>query len=417
MTAGTEAGAPTIRVPTPLLAIPYMSWVILGLTTAESILGVIDRQAVAILKPTLKVALGFDDKGYSLLVAAFLIPFSIGYIICGRIVDRYGSRIALTLFATIWSLATLAHGLAQTFEELVAYRAVLGLAEAGLVPASLYALTRWFPEDRWATANSIKAPINAMGPVLAPPVVAFLAVAFGWRWAFAVPAVIGLAVTACWWFADRNPPYARNFEKAEKAPLRSILGNRALWALVIVRVLTDPVNFFLLQWQAGYMQEVLGLTLIQTGNLLWIPPLAAYVLIIPIAAFSDRLIHRGMSPLKSRVRVMQAAALLAPPLMLPAFTSDITVTIVALMLGQIAITTWLFLSNIAVADQFAKGGIGTALGVSNALGSISAALFNLGVGSFIGTFGYAPIYIYCGLAHVAAAVVIQMFLRDRLRAA
>jgi MFS transporter, ACS family, hexuronate transporter len=409
-----DDGAPFV-VPTPLKAIPIMSWIILGLTTAESILGVIDRQAVAILKPTLKTALDFTDEGYSVLVVAFLVPFSIGYIICGRIVDRYGSRFALTLFATVWSLATLAHGLANSFEQLAACRAVLGLAEAGLVPASLYALTRWFPEDRWATANSIKAPLNALGPILAPPIVALLAVTLGWRWAFFVPAVLGLLITTWWWFADKNPPYSKNFEKPKSAPIKLILANRGLWALVIVRVLTDPVNFFLLQWQAGYMQEVVGMSLLETGNVLWIPPLAAYVLIIPIAAYSDRLIHKGMSPLKSRVRVMQFMALLGPALMLPAFFNSVPVIILGLMIGQVTITAWLFLSNIAVADIFAKQGIGTALGISNACGSISAAVFNLGVGSFIGAFGYWPIYVYCGLAHIGAAIVVQVFLRERLR--
>ena len=79
-------------------------------------------------------------------------------------------------------------GLARSFEELLAYRALLGAAEAGLTPATIYALVRWFPREKLATAYGLRGPIVALGPILSPPVVAGLALTMGWHAAFLYPA-------------------------------------------------------------------------------------------------------------------------------------------------------------------------------------------------------------------------------------
>src|SRR5207237_1867839 len=102
----------------------------------DSILGMIDRNAVSVLKTTLKGVFRIDDTHYALLVTAFMIPFALFYVITGRWADRYGSRITLTAFVLVWSAASIACGLAQSFDQMVVGRVVLGAAEAGLLPAS-----------------------------------------------------------------------------------------------------------------------------------------------------------------------------------------------------------------------------------------------------------------------------------------
>ena len=94
--------------------VPFKAWFILALMTLESIIAIIDRQAISALKTTLKAEFLMNDSGYSYLVNAFLIPYALFYPICGALVDRYGSRRTLSAFVTIWSLATLACGFARS---------------------------------------------------------------------------------------------------------------------------------------------------------------------------------------------------------------------------------------------------------------------------------------------------------------
>ena len=172
--------------------IPGKAWFILLLMTLDYVLATIDRNNVSILKTTLKAHFTLTDADYSLLVSAFLVPYALFYVICGRLVDRYGSRRTFTAFVIIWSLATILSGLARNFPELLAMRLVLGAAEAGLLPATIHALVRWFPRDKLATVYAIKNPLQALGPILSPPLIAYLALGLGWRWAFIIPGVIGL---------------------------------------------------------------------------------------------------------------------------------------------------------------------------------------------------------------------------------
>jgi hypothetical protein len=88
-------GAPTTEPPAEDL-IPLKAWLILALLTIESIIGIIDRQSIGVLKATLKGEFQFGDLEYSYLVNAFLIPYAIFYIICGSLVDRFGSRRVLS---------------------------------------------------------------------------------------------------------------------------------------------------------------------------------------------------------------------------------------------------------------------------------------------------------------------------------
>lgn len=394
-----------------------MAWWVLALMTLDNVLGMIDRNTVSVLKTTLKDAYNISDSDYSLLVTAFMVPYAIFYVICGRIVDRFGSRGPLTAFVSIWSLATVAAGLSTSFPQLVVWRAVLGAAEAGLLPATIYALVRWFPRGKLATVYAIKTPLQALGPIVSPPLIAGLALAFGWRSAFVIPGAVGFAFAIAWWFSDRNPPRYR--EKAQptvvtEASLGRLLRNPLLWGILLARLITDPVWFFFQYWQAGYMQEQLGVTLAQVGQLLWIPPFVNCAATLITAMISDRLIAKGWSAPRSRMRVMQGVMPLAVLIALLSIFDSVSSFIVIATSTYILAFTWLYLSNILIADLFPKELVGSAIGLVNCVGTIGAALFNAAAGPLIESFGYAPMFIVCALLHPLAAVVLQFFYRDLL---
>lgn len=419
MAASAKNTIDTTAGQTPIRAIPLTAWWVLALMTIDYALGMIDRNAVSVLKTTLKSEFGIGDADYSLLVTAFMVPYAIFYILCGRIVDRYGSRGPLTIFVLIWSGATVAAGFAGSFAELVFWRAVLGAAEAGLLPATIYALVNWFPRDRLATVYAIKNPLQTMGAVLSPPLIAGLALAYGWRAGFIVPGIIGLVFAVLWWFADRNPPtYAGASETNApepqlKAGLIALLRNPLLWGVLLARVVSDPVWFFFQYWQAGYLQEQMGLTLADIGRLLWIPPLLSVLLTFVTAAVSDRLIARGWAPARSRIRIMQAVTVFAPLIAVIPFIDNVALVIVIFATTYFMAFTWLAMSNILMADLFPKNQVGSAIGLISCVGTIGAAVFNGVVGSVIERVGYMPVFIALALVHPIALVIMQKFYGER----
>ena len=380
-------------------------------------MGVIDRNAVSVLKTTLKQTFDIGDSQYSLLVTAFMVPYAIFYLLTGRIVDRFGTRWPLTIFVLIWSGATLGAGLSNSLNEMIFWRAVLGAAEAGLLPATIYALVVWFPRDRLATVYAIKNPVQAMGAILSPPLIAGLAIHFGWRAGFIVPGVIGFAFAVLWFFADRNPPV---YDSAPAAPeatnkpgLLNIMRNPMIWGVLLARVVSDPVWFFFQYWQAGYVQEELGWSLADVGRYLWIPPMLNVLMTFGSAAVSDRLIGRGWLPARSRIRVMQATAILGPLILIIPFVDNKAIVLALLSTTYFMAFTWLAMSNILMADMFPRNQVGTAVGVISCIGTVGAAAFNAAAGPAIEAFGYLPVFACLAVLHPIAVLVMQAFYGKR----
>ena len=392
--------------------ISWMAWWILVLSSLDSVLSTIDRQTVAVLKTSIKTRFAIGDTEYGFLVTAFLAAYAVFFVVCGRFTDRFGSRVMLTLFIAIWSIASILSGFARSWPELAAYRALLGAAEAGLTPATIYALVRWFPKDRLATAYGLRGPIIALGPILATPIIVALVLGLGWQAAFWVPGCVGLVFAAAWWVSDRDPPGEASEERqASRAPFRTVLRSRHLWILIAARMISDPLWFFIQHWQAGYFQEELGLSLAEIGKLLWIPPLAAAVLAVGVMGWSDRLLRAGHSVIRSRVLVMLIAACLAPVVVAIPFVKSPILAIVLFTLVQLMCLSWLFLSNVLLTAFFGKGTIATAVGLMNAVGTSGAALFSLFTGPIVEQFGYGPIFAIGACLHPAAALILFLSYR------
>ncbi len=422
MTSTPSAAAavqlPSDAVGAPADAVPLKAWIILALLTLESIIGIIDRQSIAALKSTLIAEFSTDNAGYSMLVNAFLIPYALFYPICGALADRYGTRRTLSGFVLVWSGATLMCGLARSLEEMAVYRAVIGAAEAGLLPASLMALVIWFPKAKIGTAGALRSALQSIGPIICTPLVVWITLRSGWHYAFILPGAIGLFFGVTWFCTDRNAPKYRDRAASVQVKARAIeiIRHPALWGILLARVVSDPLWFFLNYWQAGYLQEKMGLSLKQVGYLLWIGPLAASLVMVGVGIFSDRLVRSGWSPVRSRMRIMQCAALAAPLMLLVPHTTSLALVIVLLTLGYFIAYLWLVLSNIMVTDLFRDKGVGVALGLVNACGTVGASAFTSYVGMTLDRYGYIPVFLVLACMHPLAALILQLAYGKRVKA-
>ena len=398
-----------MSAPTPH-KIPARAWAIVVLVAVALLLFILDRQVLAVLKTTLKTRMGWSDVDYSWLVTGFSVAFTVGSLVLGRFIDRVGTRLAATLSIGVMSIAAILCGTARNFHEMMAARVLLGFADAGVNLAAVVAVARWFPAERRATAISIKTPIGVMGFVIAPPLVAMITLNHDWHYAFFIPGAIGLLVPALWWWLDHNPPdYGEPATKGPPVSWRELLGYRALWGVVLARVVAEPVFIFYTNWQPGFLQEGLGLTLAQVGKYAWIAPAASAATAVLGGVASDRLVKRGMSPARSRTALMQSLALFGTTLWMLPFSHNWALAIGVFALLHMLYTQWNNLGAALIADTLPRRLTGSAFGVLNFLLGAIGAVVNLGIGGLIQSFGYGAIFAVLGLLYPLAAAILWWF--------
>ncbi len=402
----------------PFLTPLRRRWVILALIFCAIVLNYFDRQIVSILKPVLKTEFDLDDSGYAVLANIFTLCYATMYPVAGWLVDRFGARSMMLAGIVTWSTACLGAGLTKAFAPFAFFRGMLGLAEPVAFPAQLRVVAIWFPGSLRATANSLCVAGSSIGAIIAPPLVAWLALRYGWHSAFVVPAVLGLGLAGMWWLIYRDPPpevalaaRADTPSPGMKFSWPQLWRTRSLWGILLCRFISDPVWYFCLFWLPGYLQEESGLTLAQIGMVGWIPFLAADLGGIGSAAWSDRLVRGGRAPLRARKIMLTTAAAFAPLCALTPHWPHPAVTLVIFSIVGAVCLSWLFSLSVVIAETFPQGNVGSVLGIAGGFGAAGAMLFNYYVGQVMGTLGAEKIFAVMALLHPLAAVVLWTMVR------
>ena len=113
-------------------------WGLIALLFAGNALNYVDRQVVALLKPTLEAHFHWSDRDYAHLGSAFQLSSAAALLFVGVFIDRLGVRIAYALAVVLWSFAGIGHALARTVEQFVAARVILAVGETVTTPAGIY---------------------------------------------------------------------------------------------------------------------------------------------------------------------------------------------------------------------------------------------------------------------------------------
>ena len=206
---------------------------------------------------------GSHDRGNRFLtptVAPGIEPHQRPASVEKRVLDALGTRRGFALIMAWWSLACAAHGLATGFGMLVASRLLLGIGEGGGFPAATKAVAEWFPIRERSTAMGIINAGTAVGAVVAPPAIALIIGAAGWRWVFFVVGAVGLAWTV-WWLrayfpAERHPKLSSDERleiqdvfittESKEGPISwfRLLTYVESWGLVLAKSLSDAGWYF-----------------------------------------------------------------------------------------------------------------------------------------------------------------------------
>jgi MFS transporter, ACS family, aldohexuronate transporter len=421
--ATVEPGSPgpgehtSLSAPTAFaVRVGHFRWIICALLLLGTTKNYMDRQILGVLKTTLQHDLGWNEIDYSNVVFAFQAAYALGILLVGQLIDRLGTRVGYAVAMVFWSVASMAHAACHSLGSFFLARSALGFGESGVFPASLKAVAEWFPVRERALATGIfNAGTNA-GAIVTPLVVPWIAVNWGWRWAFLLTGALGFVWTVLWLAVYRKPEEHPRVGAAELAFIRSdpaesvtrvpwlrLLPHRQTWAIVSGKFLIDPIWWFYLFWTPDFLQRKHGLSLTQIG----IPIVVIYVIsdVGSVAGgwLSSWLIARGRSVNVARKLAMLICALSAVPIVY-AYRAERLWTAV-MLIGLAAAAHQGFSCNLFTlpSDMFPRRAVASVVGISGMAGAIGGMLIAKIVGYVLQWTGsYMIPFMMAGSAYLLA---------------
>ncbi len=159
----------------PRTAATPIRWVVLALLFFATTINYLDRIVISVLAPVIQKDLNFDDQQYGYVTGAFQFAYTVGFLVMGKLIDRFGTKIGYAVSIVWWSLAAALHAMARTTVDLGFWRAMLGLGEAGNFPAAIKSVAEWFPKKDRAFATGVFNSGTNVAAMIGPPVfVAFM---------------------------------------------------------------------------------------------------------------------------------------------------------------------------------------------------------------------------------------------------
>ena len=213
---------PPTQIPTAVshegvMKIPHLRWLMVSLIFLATVINYIDRQTVSVLKTSISTDLGLSNADYASIQNSFLLLYGISQMVSGRLYDRIGTRLGFVFSIVVWSGAAVAHAFAATSGMFKVFRGVLGFGEAGNWPGAAKVVGEWFPVKERALGMGIFNAGAALGSAVSPPIIAWLAIAYGWRSTFIVTGLLGFGWLVLWLLLFRVPekhPWITDAERA-----------------------------------------------------------------------------------------------------------------------------------------------------------------------------------------------------------
>jgi ACS family hexuronate transporter-like MFS transporter len=382
----------------------------------------IDRQVLGVLAPELQRVIGWNEIQYGNIVAAFQGAYAIGLLAAGGMMDRIGTRLGYTLAIGIWSVATMGHALVRTVLGFGFARFFLGLGESGNFPAAIKTVAEWFPKRERALATGIFNAGTNIGATVAPILVPWMTVKFGWQSAFIATGALGALWIIPWLLMygppDKHPrvsPGELELIRSDppdaetKVPWLRMFPHRQMWAFAIGKFLTDPIWWFLLFWLPKFLNTQYGLTLTQLGWPLVIIYNAATIGSIGGGWLPAKLIKAGWTVNKARKTAMLVCALGMVPIIFAVRTADLKVAVALISLAVASHQGWSCNLFTLASDMFPRRAVGSAVGIGGFVGAIGGMLIATVTGFVLEiTHSYVSVFMIAGSAYLVALLLIQL---------
>ncbi|HZQ40058.1 MAG TPA: MFS transporter, partial [Rhizomicrobium sp.] len=363
---------------------------LVAVTFTLTMLLYVDRIAISAGKTAVAQQFSLSDTQFGWVLSIFALGYALFQIPAGAFVDRFGPRLALTIIVGAWSFFTGMTGLAWSFASLLAFRLLFGLSEAGAFPACARVFYAWLPAGERGLAQGINLSGSRLGAAFALPLVAWLLLSIGWRFAFFSLALVGIFWAAGWHLWFRNSPeehravsagerayIAANrgvIEKtAEPLPLNRLLALPNIWLLMGQYFASNFTFFFCLTWLFPYLQRAYHLEPLATGFYSAAPLIGGAVGNWLGGALVDRLYRHGLGHRSRQIPAMigfslSVVAILASMLCSTPLPAVFCLTLAMLGSDMTVSASWAFSIDIG------RGHSGAVSGAMNMAGNLGSFL-------------------------------------------
>ena len=436
-------------------------WRICALLFFATTLNYMDRQALALLKPTLQDpihGIGLTELQYAGIVSVFSAAYALGLLIAGPFIDRVGTKVGYAVAVSVWAIAAMSHafvpmpsvaGPLHAFAVAISHlpllghaawvanigqlsgavvgfgivRFVLGLGEAGNFPAAIKATAEWFPKRERAFATGIFNSGTNIGATLAPFAIAFILLHLAWHWAFLATSAFAFLWLVLWLRMYKSPhldPYVTHSElvyitsdapePVEKVTWIKLLPHRQTWAFLLGKVFTDPIWWFYLYWLPGFLNQRYGLTITKMG----LPLLVIYnVCTIGSVAggwLPAKFVSMGWTINRARKTAMLLYATLIVPIVFIGYAHSLWQAVALISLATASHQAWSANLFTLVSDMFPRRTVASVVGIGACGGSIAMMFFGALIGVILQvTHGnYMPVFLMAGSAYLIAITVIHL---------
>lgn len=403
--------------------IKNLRWWIVGTVFLATTINYIDRQALSVAAPTIRKDLNLSNEEYGWIVSAFLLAYALMQFLSGRFIDRVGTKKGFSIAVVWWSIANMLHGFAKGFASLASFRFLLGIGEAANYPAAMKAISEWFPEKEKSKAVGILNMGPGLGAIIAPPLMAWLIISFGWQIAFVVTGAIGFVWLILWQWIYNSPQEHTMLtqEESKLIPQLPLIGNstkkwwsyfehKQTWALALSRFVSDGAFYFFIFWLPNYLSDEKGFDLVQIGMFAWIPFLASDIGSFAGGWTGSRLMENGMSLDRSRKLIMWIGAIFVLPVLLCIYVDGASAAIALISLALFSTQfkqSSLFTLPI---DIFPTKDAASIWGITGSAGSFGAMLFTPVIGWLVDNISYTPVFVIVSMLHILSALIIVLMI-------
>lgn len=393
-----------------------------------SIINYLTRSTLAVAAPTVLADLQISKEQYSWILGAFQGAIMLQPI-CGYVMDVIGLKLGFAIFATAWSLISMAHAMAGSWQALAFLRGLLGFAEGSANPAGMKATSEWFPARERGFAGGLFNIGASAGSMLAPPLVAWAILSYNWQSAFVITGGVGLVWVGLWlWLydsPDRHPGLSEqereyitsgqehHLRGQGRPPVLTIIGQRNFWGIAIPRFLADPTWGTLTFWLPLYLSEVRHFDLKQIALFAWLPFLAADLGCFfggTITAFLQR--NFGVGLINARRGAFTTGAIMMLAVGFVGFVENPYAAVALLSLAGFAHQTLSVTVITMASDLFKRNEVATVAGMAGTCGNAGVLVSSLLIGALVTSVGYTPFFVGLGVLDLVGAVVLWTMVRD-----
>jgi MFS transporter, ACS family, aldohexuronate transporter len=427
-TKGSEAAGERTR------GVPSLRWWIAAVLFASTVINYIDRQTLSLLAPFLKQEYHWTNLDYANIVIAFRIAYSLGQTLCGRLIDRLGTRRGLATTVFGYSIVSICTPLARGLSSFAGFRFLLGAAESANWPGATKAVAEWFPKRERALATAFFDSGSSIGGAIAPFIVLSIFFRWGWRPAVAIPGLLGFIWLAIWqrlYHVPENHPRISTAERemilAEREEEQSHAGPRLrwrdllklpqTWGTIAAKTFTDPVWFFITDWFPIYLVAK-GISLRNNLIAVWIPFVAADLGSLFGGWISGRLIRWGW-PLGAARKAVVVFGGTGTLLLIPTiWTGKVSLITLLFGLATFCYGSFTTIANVLPSDLYDTRSVASVSGLSGTGAGIGTIIaFELigrvsDVRAAALRHSFDPILIAAGLVPLAGMILVLLLVRN-----